>query len=526
MTSTTLNSMKVATLAAVSALALAACGGGGGGPGASASQSGEIDPNAVLTVTTAAPVRTLDPHLQTSYGSRGFLTPIYDRLTMVDPAGNIVPGLAASWEFVDDGAALEMVLRDDVTFNDGTPFDAAAVAANIERGKSLDGSTVVAALSDIASVDIVDPHRVRLNLNEGKGVALPSKFATNVGMMISPAVIESGTDIQNGPGMAGSGAYLVDKFVPQESLDLVRADDDYWDENGGRLAGMTITSIPDAATRINGIRTGVTDLTWVSSANEVVEAQNLAKQGSYQVEEVEFRNVLGVMMRPKGDLENKDVREAVARAIDPEAISALFSGTCTPYRQMEPANSWASSDKEYEYPFSFDKAQASSLVKDAGSAKVELSFAAGSNTEKPANVIQSQLAEVGMEATLNAVPSAQAEPRNIAGEFQAYVANSFSPEFDPAETVDRYITGAYGFGDGDPEIAELATRAAEPTLPQDERAALYKQIWDKTLEKAMFIPICHQTNATVASQDVVGVADIPWVSSGIFDLRTVAIATN
>ena len=106
------------------------------------------------------------------------------------------------------------------------------------------------------------------------------------------------------------------------------------------------------------------------------------------------------------------------------------------------------------------------------------------------------------------------------------MANSFSPEFDPAETVDRYITGAYGFGDGDPEIAELATRAAEPTLPQDERAALYKQIWDKTLEKATFIPICHQTNATVASQDVVGVADIPWVSSGIFDLRTVAIATN
>ncbi|MGX1768577.1 ABC transporter substrate-binding protein [Dietzia sp. NPDC055343] len=103
-------------------------------------------------------------------------------------------------------------------------------------------------------------------------MALPSKFATNVGMVISPAAIESGADIQNGPGLAGSGAYLVDKFIPQESLELVRADDDYWDENGGRLAGMTITSISDAATRINGIRTGVTDLTWVSSANEVVAA--------------------------------------------------------------------------------------------------------------------------------------------------------------------------------------------------------------------------------------------------------------
>ncbi|MFC9516322.1 hypothetical protein ACFTSD_11385 [Nocardiaceae bacterium NPDC056970] len=51
-----------------------------------------------------------------------FLTPLYDRLNTVDEKCNPVTGLAESWTFADDGSYLELVLRDDVDFNDGTPF--------------------------------------------------------------------------------------------------------------------------------------------------------------------------------------------------------------------------------------------------------------------------------------------------------------------------------------------------------------------------------------------------------------------
>lgn len=518
--------LKTVAAAGATVMALAACGGGGTATSTSdgaAPPTGEIDSTAVLRITTGAPSRNLDPYLQTSYGGLGYLTPIFDRLTMVDADDEIVPGLATSWDFVDDGAALELKLRDDVKFNDGTPFDADAVAANIERGKTMDGSTVVDDLAEITSVDVVDPTTIRLNLIQGKGSALPSKLATNVGMMISPASIKAGTDIQNDPGLAGSGAYIVSDYVPQESLELVREDDDYWDEEGGRLAGITFTFMPDASTRINGIRTGATDLTWASSANEIVEAQGLAKQGAFQVNAVEFRNVLGVMLRPEGALADAEFRQGFARAIDPAAVSALFSDTCTPYRQMEPAASWAS-DADYDYPYSYDEAAARALVEKSGGGAVAVSFSAGANTEKPANVIQSQLSAVGIDAELDPVPAAQAEPRNAAGDFEAYVANSFNPDLDPAETVDKFVTGSYQFGDGDPEIEALADKAANSTLTQDERAELYKEIWDKTLQKALFVPICHQTNATIASDKVIGVDAIPWVNTGIFDVRTAAIA--
>ena len=454
----------------------------------------------------------------------GYLSPVFDRLTMVSEDDEIVPGLATEWEFVDDGAALELTLRDDVTFNDGSPFDAQAVKANIERGKTMEGSTVVEDLEEINSVEVVDETTVRLALEGGGGVTLPSKFATNVGMMISPAAIEAGTDIRNDPGLAGSGAYIVESFVPQETLELVRREGEYWDEDGGRLAGMTLSLMPDASTRLNGIRTGETDLTWVSSANEIVEAQNLAEQGAYQVDEVEFRNVLGVMMRPEGALADREIRQGVARAIDPDALSARFSGTCVPFRQMEPADSWAAADSDYEYPYTFDEAEARQLVDSAGGGTVALSFGAGGNTEKPANVLQAQLAAVGLDVELDPVPVAQSEPRNAAGEFQAYVANSFRPALDPAGTVDKYVTGPYNFGNGDPEIEALAKEAADSTLSQDERAGMYRQIWAKTLEEALFVPICHQKNATVASDKVVGVGKFPLVNTGIFDVRTAAIA--
>lgn len=515
---------KTAAAALVAALALAGCGGGGAATNDASEGGGsaDLDRAAVLRVTASAPSRNLDPYLQTSYGGWGYLTPMFDRLTMVDKDGNLVPGLAKSWEFSADGGYLELKLRDDVAFHDGAKFDAAAVAANVQRGKSMAGSTVVAALDDITSVDVVDPTTARLNLVQGSGVELPGLFSTNVGMMVSPKTIEAGTDLRNDPGQSGSGPYTLVKYVPEESLEVTRAEGDYWDPAAALLGGISFKAMPDATTRLNGMQTGATDLSWVSSANEIVQAQTLADRNVLGIDKVKFRNVLGVFMRARDDLAKPEVREAVARAIDPEAISALFSGTCTPYRQMYPESSWAA-DPSYKYPYTFDLDKAKSLVESAGGAKISLTFGAATNTEKPANVIQSALAAAGFDAELNPVPNTQNEPGYIAGTFQSMVSNSFSPKVDPAETVNTFVVGPYDFGNGNPEIAALAKKAADPTLSQDERAGMYHEIWSKTLAEAMFVPICNQTNATIFSDKVVNADNIPWADTGIFDLRYIGM---
>ena len=513
-------SRNLAALAAAAAV-LAACGGGASSSTTS-SNSGELDSAAVLRVTASAPTRNLDPYLQTSYGGWGYLTPVFDRLTVVDGQGGLQPGLAESWAFAPDGSYLELKLRRGVTFHDGAPFDAAAVAANIQRGKTLEGSTVASALKNITNVEVVDDNTVRLQLAPGTGVELPGVFSSNVGMMVSPKAIAAGTDLRNNPGQAGSGGYVVTAYVPEESVTMARAEGTNWDPEAGKLAGIEFTWVADASTRLNGLKTGATDLSWVSSANEIVEAGSLSKTGTLDVTEVPFRNVLGVYMRPQGDLAKPEVRQAVASAIDPAAISALFSDTCTPNRQLYPAGSW-SADESYKYPYQFDLEKAKSLVQQAGGAKVTLTFAAGTNTEKPANVIQSTLSQAGIDAELNPVPNTQNEPRYIAGDFQSMVANSFSPKVDPAETVNYFLTGPYGLANDNAQIKELAVKASNPTLSEEERAPLYNQIWDLTLKEAMFVPICNQTNATVSTAKVTGTEDMPWVNLGIFDIRHVGM---
>ncbi|GAA4482016.1 ABC transporter substrate-binding protein [Rhodococcus olei] len=508
-------------MVAVAALTVAACGGGAGN-GPTVAGRGEIDPAAVLRVASAGTAKNLDPYLQDTIGGWSYLTPLFDRLVMVDEHDKLIPGLATSWNFAPDGSHLDLTLRDDVTFNDGTPFTAEAVAANIHRGKTLEGSVAAAPFKSIVDVTSVDEHTARIALAPGSGVELPGLFSTNVGMMISPKAIAAGADIRNDPGLAGSGPYVVTKFVPSESLTMKRGDRTYWDPEVGRVGGIEIRTIPDASTRLNGMQTGALDVTWVSSASEVVQAQTLAQQGSFNIDKVPFRSTLGVYLQPQGALANPELRQAVAHAVDPESIRALYSGNCTPYRQIFPESSWAS-DPGYQYPYSFDPEKAKELVQKNGGARVSLTFGAGSNTEKPSNVIQAALTAAGFDADLNPVPLSQLEPRYIAGDFGQMVSNAFTPKMDPAETVNNYLLRNYAIAKGDPEVAGLAAKAADPTLSDDARAALYKEISARTLSEATWIPICHQTNATLYSNRIVNATSIPWVNTGIFDLRHVAM---
>ncbi|MBQ1069294.1 ABC transporter substrate-binding protein, partial [Micromonospora sp. D75] len=119
--------LAVAASLLAATLVVGACSATGtGDPGAT---TGEIDPDAVLRVSASSPFQNLDP-AQPAPGGYPYLTLIYDRLTMVDSTDQVVPGLAKKWTYAQDGSHLELALRDDVKFHDGTPFDANAVKVN------------------------------------------------------------------------------------------------------------------------------------------------------------------------------------------------------------------------------------------------------------------------------------------------------------------------------------------------------------------------------------------------------------
>lgn len=515
------------TGAAVIALvvSLVACNSVEGDESAKPNGSGGAN-SGVLHLTTPAPFNTLDPHRQSAIGDSMFTTLIFDRLVMIDANDELQPMLAESWEFAEDGSYLEFALKKDVTFHDGTAFNAEAVKVNIERAKTLKDSTVAQYLTSVSGVEVVDDHRVRMMLEDNKGAEVPAALTTSAGMMISPAAIaDASIDLTAATAPVGSGPYVVTAFTPSEKM-TYEAATEYWDPAAGNLKGIEVEFAANASTRLNQVRTGSSNFAAISSANEVLEAMSLAEKGEVGLETVKYRSVMGLMLNSgMGDMQQLEARQAVAHAIDPQMINDLFSGTCEAHRQIYPDANW-SALQDWSYPYEYDPEKAKKMVSELGGVSLALTFPVGSNTEAPANVLQMALSDVGIDAQLNPVPVTESNTRYMAGDFESLVTASFAPQPDPAATVDLYLTGGFQLARTQTEkdrVNEITVDGLSPTLGLQERAAVYQEVWEIALNEAWFVPVCNITAGIVHTPDVGNVDNLPWASQGLQDLRYVTL---
>ena len=137
--------------------------------GAEAVSEDDKSGGTVVWVDLASPRDTLDQDKSNHTQSRMLARHVLETLTVVDPAtGDITPGLATSWEISDDGLELTFTLRDDVTFHDGTPFNAEAVKYNFDRTMSLTPKAAWQYMGGekLAETQVVDEYTVKLIYNE------------------------------------------------------------------------------------------------------------------------------------------------------------------------------------------------------------------------------------------------------------------------------------------------------------------------------------------------------------------------
>ncbi|WGX95533.1 ABC transporter substrate-binding protein [Nocardioides sp. L-11A] len=507
---------------------LAACGSGsskdaggnGGGPSADPST---YDRTATIRVGTPSPFSALDPAKQANIGENTYTFLIYDTLTQMDADYQVQPMLATSWEFAADGSSLTLKLRDDVTFNDGAAFDAEVVKTNIERGKTMEGSSLVAALAPIDRVVVEDPYTVRLDLVPGLGADLPATFALNAGMMVSPkALAERADELALDPGTAGSGPYVPVEVKTGEQVTFERSDD-YWNEDTAYAATLVVRTVADQAARLNGVQTGALDVAQISGSAPVQEALALVERGAVQGDKIaQITPVILMVNAERGDLAKPEVREAIGLAVNrTEIVEGLFSGNASPATQFYPEDYWAA-DPDLAAPEP-DLEAAKALVEKAGGAEISIAAATGSTAEPVAQALQTQLGAVGIEVDLQSIPFAQIDEMYRRGELDAQVINA-SPAPDPASTLSYYVTDGFaaarGFGD---VLGTLPAEAADPTKSLDERAAKYREIWKVMADNDMWTPIVRGEQVWVRSEKIANVPNLPWVRSGFPSYRNVAM---
>src|SRR5262249_39490427 len=137
---------------------------------------------------------SLDPHRAVNaIADMNWLKPLYDSLLTIEYGTDgleLRPQLAKSFQVSADGRTVSFELRDDVNFQDGTHFNAAAVKANIERAKSAE-STVARYLTTIQSVEVGDDTHVAFRLSEPDPSILWAMATVTSGIMVSPAALNT-----------------------------------------------------------------------------------------------------------------------------------------------------------------------------------------------------------------------------------------------------------------------------------------------------------------------------------------------
>ena len=485
------------------------------------------DPNATVHIAWAGPPTNLDPQLQVSPADMPYTVLLYDRLTRMSADGNSVePMLATSWTFSSDGKSLELKLRTDVTFHDGTPFNSAAVKANLERGKNLQGSTVSGDLASITSIDTPDASTVVLGLNGG-GAALPVAFTTNTGEMISPKAIADGRDLRLGPGDAGSGAYTLTELKPGESANFQRSES-YWD--GRQRAKALEITVANSASAINGLIAGQFDLVQVTTGADTQRTLDGANQGQYIAYVADVRGSHTLMLNStKAPLDNLKVRQAISLAIDRDSIgNQLYEGQCVPsYQPFGPGNPAYNPSVDADYKYNLDKAK--QLLAESGVANPTVEIEYGPAHQVTAEAVQAQLVKAGINAQLKPVPQADVSPNFNGGESMATITGIVVGA-DASTFMSRYVIGGANWSrGGDPtlvdEVKTLSSEALNPALSTADRGAKYQQVQKIIADQAWAVQVCSAKQIWAHSAKVVGVDEtFPGAWAGLPEFDRLAMA--
>jgi peptide/nickel transport system substrate-binding protein len=171
-------------------------------------------------------VSGIDPHINQSSELGIVLRQVYDTLTYRSPGDNaIVPGLASSWEINEDGTQYTFRLRDDVVFHDGTPFNAQAVAANIDRilDPALGSQKARPLLGPMIGYEVVDDFTISFVLSQPYSPLLDALSQVYLGIA-SPAALEryASDPVLYQFHQIGTGPFIFVEYLPEDRIVLRR----------------------------------------------------------------------------------------------------------------------------------------------------------------------------------------------------------------------------------------------------------------------------------------------------------------
>lgn len=462
------------------------------------SQNGDSgsDSPTVFTYVLSSEPDTLDPAIW--FTTSPMNLNVYQPLLQVNPEGSAEPYsciVAESYTVSDDGLSYIFKIRDNMTFHDGTPVNAEAVRASVQRTIDI-GDAPAGIWTCVDHMNVLSEYEIEFVLTAP--VPFDSIVAAGYGTFInSPtAVEENEKDGDLGKTWmadhsCGTGPWVLSEWTRGERMVFTRNETYFggWEE--GQPDMVIVKFVNEYSTSRLMLENGEADMVDFIPADQIKELSET--EGISCERYTSFETLYLQFNHKKKPTDDKTVRQALSYAFNYDGVALLSDDTTKPMKGILPSNLWGYDKDAFQYTFDLEKAR--QLLDDAGYKDKELVLDVYYSSEddllrQVIEMYKSDLASINVTLNVETAPfstiaSKQKEFSSSANIFTRYWWCDY---VDPNDYVYYLMHSDANYKYTyfkDPKIDSLITEAHKVAgVDRDKAVEMYRQLNDYAIENA------------------------------------------
>jgi len=361
----------------------------------------EVSRKAIFVYAHPSDLPNLDPVGSNSNDSV-VTSNCYETLTFYNPPGSadvLSPELAIRWESNVDATEWTFYLREGVTFQDGTPFNAEAVKYSIMKTKEI-GAGSAYIWDSVNKIEVVDEYTVKFILSYSAPLDLIASTGYAAWIYSQQTYDQHPPEWFNEGHCAGTGPYMIESYERGSRLVMTRYENYWGGWKPGQFEKIIFDISQDPMILQQKIESGDADFTYR------IPPDNIANIKANHPDIVvytnpSFQNLLGFLNTKKPPLDNPLVRQALSYTFPYEQfIQGVMGDRATQARGVVPKGMWGHGDDLFQYSYNLDKAK--DLLTQAGfpngGLKLVMTYSTGDLDEQQLGEIwKAELAKLGIE---------------------------------------------------------------------------------------------------------------------------------